>query len=89
MWRNKTHDLSNLQFYTVNKNGERMTTVFCRNIKFVFKTPFKLCDPPSLLSELYSIIVPYFNDFISKYQSYKIRGNQSQIQYTKWLYFIA
>ena len=36
MWRNKTHDLSNLQFYTENKNGERMLTVFCRNVKFVY-----------------------------------------------------
>ena len=75
MWESKTHDLSNLEFYQVNKKGERMSTVFCRNIKFVFKTPFRLCDPPSLLSELYSIIVPYFNDFISKYQSHKLHGS--------------
>ena len=74
MWNSKTHDLSDLQFYPENKNGERMITAFCRNIKFVYKTPFKLCDPPSSLSELFSIITPYFNDFISKYQSYKIRG---------------
>ena len=71
MWRNKTHDLSNLQFYTVNKNGERMTTVFCRNIKFVFKTPFRLCSPPLTFSELFAIITPYFDDYISKYKSYK------------------
>ena len=38
MWRNKTHDLSNLQFYTENENGERMPTVFCRNVKFVYVT---------------------------------------------------
>ena len=73
MWKNKTHDLSNLQFYTENKNGERMVTVFCRNVKFVYKCPFKLCDPPLTFSELFAIITPYFDDFISKYQSYKIR----------------
>ena len=33
MWKNKTHDLSNLQFYTENEKGERMITVFCRNVK--------------------------------------------------------
>ena len=73
MWRNKTHDLSNLQFYTVNKNGERMTTVFCRNIKFVFKTPFRLCSPPLTFSELFAIITSYFDDYISKYKSYKLK----------------
>ena len=73
MWRRKTHDLSNLQFYTENEKGERMITVFCRNVKFVYKSPFKLCDPPLTFSELFAIITPYFNDYISKYKSYKIR----------------
>ena len=73
MWNTKKHDLSNLQFYSENKNGVRMITVFCRNIKFVYRTPFKLCEASSL-SGLFSIIMPYFTDFISKYQSYKIRG---------------
>ena len=73
MWRNKTHDLSNLQFYTENKNGERMLTVFCRNVKFVYKCPFRLCNPPLTFSELFAIITPYFNDYISKYRSYKLK----------------
>ena len=73
MWRNKTHDLSNLQFYTENKNGERMLTVFCRNVKFVYKCPFRLCNPPLTFSELFAIITPYFDDYISKYRSYKLK----------------
>ena len=73
MWRNKTHDLSNLQFYTENKNGERMLTVFCRNVKFVYKCPFRLCVPPLTFSELFAIITPYFDDYISKYRSYKLK----------------
>ena len=73
MWRNQTHDLSNLQFYKEKKDGERMTTVFCRNIKFVFKTPFRLCSPPLTFSELFAIITPYFDDYISKYKSYKLK----------------
>ena len=56
MWRNKTHDLSNLQFYTENEKGERMLTVFCRNVKFVYKCPFRLCDPPLTFSELFTIL---------------------------------
>ena len=70
MWRNQTHDLSNLQFYKEKK--ERMTTVFCRNIKIVFKTPFRLCNPPLTFSELFAIITPYFDDYVSKYKSYKL-----------------
>ena len=73
MWRNQTHDLSNLQFYTDNKNGERMLTSFCRNIKFVYKTPFRLCNPPLTFSELYDIITPYLDDYISKYRSYRVK----------------
>ena len=73
MWKNKTHDLSNLQFYTEKKKGERMITVFCRNVKFVYKCPFKLCDPPLTFSELFAIITPYFEGYISKYQSYKLQ----------------
>ena len=73
MWRNKTHDLSNLQFYTEKKKGERMLTAFCRNVKFVYKCPFKLCDPPLTFSKLFTIITPYFDDYISKYQSYKLQ----------------
>ena len=72
MWRNQAHDLSNLQFYTNNKNGERMLTVFCRNIKFVYKTPFRLCNPPLTFSKLFDIITPYLDDYISKYKSYKL-----------------
>ena len=71
MWRNKTHDLSNLQFYIENENGGRIPTVFCRNVKFVYKCPLRLCNPPLTFSELFSIIKPYFDDYISKYQSYK------------------
>ena len=72
MWRNQTHDLSNLQFYAKNKKGERVTTVLCDNVKFVFKTPFRLCSPPLTFSELFTIITPYFDDYVSKYQSYKL-----------------
>ena len=72
MWKNKTHDLSNLQFYTNNKKGERMLTAFCHNVKFVYKCPFRLCDPPLTFSEIFTIVTPYFNDYISKYQSHKL-----------------
>ena len=72
MWKNKTHDLSNLQFYTKNKKGERMLTAFCHNVKFVYKCPFRLCDPPLTFSEIFTIVTPYFNNYISKYQSYKL-----------------
>ena len=72
MWKNKTRDLSNLQFYTKNKKGERMLTAFCHNVKFVYKCPFRLCDPPLTFSEIFTIVTPYFNNYISKYQSYKL-----------------
>ena len=84
MWKNKTHDLSNLQFYTENKKGERMLTVFCRNVKFVYKCPFRLCDPPLTLSELFTIITPYFDGYISKYQSYK----KQRLEFTNSIYKI-
>ena len=77
MWRNQTHDLSNLQFYAEKNDGERITTVLCRNIKFVFKTPFRLCSPPLTFSELFAIITPYFDGYVSKYKSYKL--NQSPV----------
>ena len=85
MWRKKIHDLSNLQFYTENEKGERMPTVFCRNVKFVYKCPFRLCDPPLTFSELFTIIKPYFDDYISKYQSYK----KTRFKITNFLYKIV
>ena len=71
MWLNKRHDFSNLKFFPVKEEGERITTVFCRNKKYIYQTPFKLCNP-STLSEVFSHIKPFFDEYLVKYHSFKI-----------------
>ena len=89
MWKKQTHDLSNLQFYTDNKKGERMITAFCRNIKFTFKTPFRLCNPPLTFSELLDVITPYLDGYISKYRTYKLRHSTVTNYIYKLIMFYA
>ena len=74
MWLNKRHDFSNLKFNPVKEEGERIRTVFCRNKKYIYQTPFKLCDPSSL-SEIFSHIKPYLDNYLIKYESFKIHNS--------------
>ena len=51
----------------------RINTVFCRNRKYIYQTPLKLCEP-STIEEIFSITKPYLDNYIEKYKNYKIHN---------------
>ena len=73
MWQELKHDFYNMEFDIANKNGNRIRSVFCKNKRFVYHTPHKLCDPPSTFEEIFNRLLPYFNKYIKEYQDYKIQ----------------
>ena len=73
MWQELKHDFSNMEFDIANKNGNRIKSVFCKNKRFVYHTPHKLCDPPSTFDEIFNHLLPYFNNYVKEYRDYKIQ----------------
>ena len=73
MWQELKHDFSNMKFDIANKNGNRIRSVFCKNKRFTYHTPHKLCDPPSTFCEIFNHLLPYFNNYVKEYQDYKIQ----------------
>ena len=71
MWQYLKHDFSNINFDTTNKNGERMRAVFCRNKKFTYHCPHRLCDP-STYEEIFNHLKPYFDKYVNDYKDYKL-----------------
>ena len=55
------------------KNGQRIRTVFCKNKRFVYSTPPRLCNPPLTFEELFNNLKPYFDKYVKEYQGYKIQ----------------
>ena len=72
--KNQKHNFSNIEFYHINKNDTTIRTVFCRNKKFIYQTPYKLCDP-STYEEIFNHLIPFFNDYVNQYKDYKIHGS--------------
>ena len=70
---NQKHNFSNIEFFLPNKNGTRIRTVFCRNKKFIYSSPHKLCEP-STFEEIFNHLLPYFNNYVEEYKNYKING---------------
>ena len=70
---NQKHNFSNIEFFINNKNGTRIRTVFCRNKKFIYQTPHKLCEP-STFEEIFNHLKPYFDKYVEEYKTYKIHG---------------
>ena len=73
MWQDLKHDFSNMEFDNSNKNGQRIRSVFCKNKRFVFSTPHRLCDPPLTFGEIFNHLKPYFDKYVKEYQNYKIQ----------------
>ena len=71
MWETRRHDLSDIKFDITNIAGTRIRTVFCRNKKFKYQTPYWLCDPLTF-EELFNILKPYFDKYVREYENYKI-----------------
>ena len=68
---NQRHDFSNINFYTLNKSGTRIRTVFCRNKKFIYQTPHRLCNS-STFEEIFNHLKPYLDKYVEDHKNYKI-----------------
>ena len=66
------HDFSNMEFDKTSKDGQRIKTIFCKNKKFIYHTPHRLCEP-STFEEIFSHLIPYFYKFVKEYRDYKIQ----------------
>ena len=73
-WENLRHNFNNMELDKTNKNGERIRTIFCRNKKFKYQTPHKLCDP-STFNKIFNHLKPYFDKYVKEYKNYKIFGS--------------
>ena len=72
MWQDLKHDFSNMEFDITNKNGQQIRSIFCKNKRFVYHTPHKLCKP-STFEEIFNHLIPYFDNFVKEYRDYKIQ----------------